>query len=118
LVFPGEEDFGMVIVEAHACGRPVIALARGGALETVIPELNGLLFVEETTQSLADAIQRFVGLESQFQPELIRETAAPFDENRFSAEVSSFISEKTEEHRHRFKIGPRRWKPAGPCPPG
>jgi glycosyltransferase involved in cell wall biosynthesis len=118
LVFPGEEDFGMVIVEAHASGRPVIALARGGALETVVPELNGLLFVEETTQSLTDAIQRFVGIESQFQANLIRETAAPFDEKRFTAQVSAFISEKTEEHRHRFKIAPRRWRPAVPDPPG
>jgi len=112
LVFPGEEDFGMVVVEAHACGRPVVALARGGALETVVPELNGLLFAEETAQSLTNAIHRFVAIESQFQPQLIRETATPFDENRFSAEVSSFISDKTEEHRHRFKIAPRRWKPA------
>jgi glycosyltransferase involved in cell wall biosynthesis len=111
-VFPGEEDFGMVVVEAHACGRPVIALARGGALETVVPELNGLLFAEETALSLTDAIQHFVAIESHFQPQLIRETAAPFDENRFRAEVVSFISDKTEEHRHRFKIAPRRWTPA------
>ncbi len=116
LVFPGEEDFGMVVVEAHACGRPVIALARGGALETVIPEVNGLLFAEETAESLTDAVQRFVSLESQFQPQLIRETAAPFDENRFSAEVNSFISDKTEEHRHRFKTAPRKWTPASRDP--
>jgi len=116
LVFPGEEDFGMVVVEAHACGRPVIALARGGALETVVPEVNGLLFAEETTESLADAVQRFVSVESEFQPQLIRETAAPFDENRFSAEVTAFLSDKTEEHCHRFKIEPRRWKPASPDP--
>jgi glycosyltransferase involved in cell wall biosynthesis len=112
LVFPGEEDFGMVVVEAHACGRPVIALARGGALETIVPEVNGLLFEEETAQSLAAAVQRFVSVESEFQPQPIRGTAAPFDENRFSAEVTAFISDKTEEHRHRFKIEPRRWKPA------
>ena len=116
LVFPGEEDFGMVVVEAHASGRPVIALAQGGALETVVPEVNGLLFAEETVQSLTDAVQRFVSLESEFQPQLIRETAAPFDENRFSAEVSHFISDKTEEHRHRFKTVPRRWTPASRDP--
>jgi len=102
----------MVVVEAHACGRPVIALARGGALETVVPEVNGLLFAEETEASLAEAIQRFIARESQFQPQLIRSTAAPFDDNRFSAEMTAFISDKTEEHRHRFKIEPRRWKPA------
>ena len=118
LVFPGEEDFGMVVVEAHASGRPVIALAQGGALETVVPEVNGLLFAEETVQSLTDAIQRFVSLQSRFQPQLIRETAAPFDENRFSAEVSNFISDKTEEHWHRFKTAPRRWTPASRDPSG
>lgn len=118
LVFPGEEDFGMVLVEAHACGRPVIALGRGGALETVVPGLNGLLFAEETEQSLTDALQRFVHIEPTFQPELIRETAAPFDENRFIAEVTSFISEKTKEHRYRFKVTPRRWKPSIHDPEG
>ena len=102
----------MVVVEAHASGRPVIALARGGALETVIPELNGLLFPDETTPSLIDAVRRFVANESQFQPQLIQETAAPFDESRFNAEVISFVSNKVEEHRHRFKTAPRRWKPA------
>ena len=116
LVFPGEEDFGMVVVEAHASGRPVIALAQGGALETVVPEVNGLLFAEETVESLTDAVQRFVSLESEFQPHLIRETAAPFDENRFSAEVSHFISDKTEKHRRRFKTVPRRWTPASRDP--
>jgi len=118
LIFPGEEDFGMVVVEAHACGRPVIALARGGALETVVPEVNGLLFPEETEPSLAEAVQRFIARESQFQPQLIRETAAPFDENRFRAEVTSFISDKTEEHRHCFKMTPRQWKPASLDPRG
>ena len=118
LVFPGEEDFGMVVVEAHACGRPVIALARGGALETVVPEVNGLLFAEETAQGLTDAVQRFIARESQFQPHLIRETVAPFDENRFSAEVTSFVSNKIEEHQHRFKIAPRGWKPVSPAPRG
>ena len=75
----------MVVVEAHACGRPVIALAQGGALETVVPEVNGLLFAEETVQSLTDAIQRFVSLESSFnrsssgkpQPHLMRTDSVP-----------------------------------------
>jgi glycosyltransferase involved in cell wall biosynthesis len=118
LVFPGEEDFGMVVVEAHSCGRPVIALGRGGALETVVPEVNGLLFAEETEQSLTDALHRFVLSEAEFQPRLIRETAAPFDENRFRAEAISFISDKTEEHFHRFRMTPRKWKPPSRDPQG
>jgi glycosyltransferase involved in cell wall biosynthesis len=112
LVFPGEEDFGMIVVEAHACGRPVIALARGGALETVVPEVNGLFFEEETVESLAAAIRRFTTMESQFQPDFIRETATPFDESRFTAEVVSFISARIEEHQERFSTTPRRWQPS------
>src|SRR5262245_1223166 len=112
LVFPGEEDFGMVVVEAHASGRPVIALARGGALETVIPDLNGMLFAEESAPSLAEAIHRFLTMESQFEPQLIRETAVPFSEDRFNAEMILFVSNKTEEHRRRFRVEARRWPPA------
>ena len=55
---PGEEDFGIVPVEAQACGRPVVALARGGALETVTDGETGVLFAEPTADSLADALRR------------------------------------------------------------
>ena len=112
LVFPGEEDFGIVVVEAHASGRPVIALARGGALETVIPELNGVLFSDETSESLTDAIHRFITFEFQFRRELIRETAAPFNEDRFRNEVIAFVSDKVAEHRERFRTAPGKWRPA------
>ncbi len=57
-ILAGEEDFGMVPVEAQACGRPVVALARGGALETVQDGETGLLFDEPTAESLAEAIKR------------------------------------------------------------
>jgi glycosyltransferase involved in cell wall biosynthesis len=59
LVFPGEEDFGIIPVEVQASGRPVIALAKGGALETVIDGITGLFFDEPTAQSLEDAIRTF-----------------------------------------------------------
>ena len=58
LIFPGLEDFGIVAVEAQACGRPVIAFGAGGALETVIPEETGILFETQTIESLADAVRR------------------------------------------------------------
>lgn len=56
LVFPGEEDFGIVPLEVQACGRPVVALGRGGALETVQDGVSGLFFPEQTIESLLDAV--------------------------------------------------------------
>ena len=58
VLLPGEEDFGIVPVEAQACGTPVIAFARGGALETVKEGETGIFFHEPTAESLADALQR------------------------------------------------------------
>jgi glycosyltransferase involved in cell wall biosynthesis len=58
VVFPGEEDFGMVPIEANASGRPVIALAAGGALETVLDGVTGVLYQESSIASLTEAIQR------------------------------------------------------------
>ncbi len=59
LLFPGEEDFGLVPLEAHACGRPVIALRRGGVCESVIDGETGLFFDEQTPESLSEAVRRF-----------------------------------------------------------
>jgi glycosyltransferase involved in cell wall biosynthesis len=58
VLLPGEEDFGIVPVEAQACGRPVIALARGGAVETVVDGVTGLLVAEPTSRAFADALRR------------------------------------------------------------
>jgi glycosyltransferase involved in cell wall biosynthesis len=58
VVFPGEEDFGMVPIEANASGRPVIALAAGGALETVLDSVTGVLYQESSIASLTEAIER------------------------------------------------------------
>jgi glycosyltransferase involved in cell wall biosynthesis len=103
LIFPGEEDFGMIVVEAHASGRPVIALRRGGARETIIQEVNGLFFEEETVPSLTGAVRHFESIESKFQPEVIRESAFSFSERRFQGEMVRFVSEKFAEHRGRVK---------------
>ncbi len=57
LIFPGEEDFGIVPLEAQACARPVVAFARGGALETVDPNVSGVFFEEQTPDALAAAVE-------------------------------------------------------------
>lgn len=107
LLFPGEEDFGMVPVEAQSFGRPVIAFARGGALETVNgllpgetldPEsTTGVFFTEQSADSLVEAIQRFESLEARLSPVHIRAHAQRFDVASFKREMSAFIEERLAE---------------------
>lgn len=89
LVFPGEEDFGIVPVEVMASGRPVIAYGRGGALDTVIDRETGLLFRDQSVEGLMDAIETFEaeGLED-LDPDDLVDHAAGFDEATFQAGIS------------------------------
>jgi glycosyltransferase involved in cell wall biosynthesis len=115
-VFCGEEDFGISLLEAQAMGRPVIALGRGGALETVIPDRKtwkpgteipenktinptGVFFYEQTSEDLIRAIQHFESVESQFDVEKIQEHAAQFDVAIYADRIKKFIEERLEKHR-------------------
>jgi len=82
---PGEEDFGIAPVEAMAAGKPVIAYAAGGALETVIDGETGLLFHEPSSASLADAIRRLDS--ASFDPQRIRRNAERFDASVFRSRM-------------------------------
>ena len=84
LVFPGEEDFGIAPLEAMASGRPVLALGRGGVLETVTPD-TGLFFDAPTSEALAGAVERFDAFERGFDPARARAHATEFSEERFRA---------------------------------
>ncbi|WP_248927134.1 glycosyltransferase [Paenibacillus hamazuiensis] len=89
LIFPGIEDFGITPLEANACGRPVIAFRGGGALDTIIPGLNGQFFAEQKAESLAEVIAQFD--EANWDPVTIRRHAEKYDEARFIRELSAFI---------------------------
>jgi glycosyltransferase involved in cell wall biosynthesis len=80
LIFPGEEDFGIVPVEAMASGRPVIAYGRGGATETVVPNLSGTLFHEQSVDALIAAVQGF--------------RTADFDSDKIVAHAHTFSRER------------------------
>ena len=91
VLLPGEEDFGIVPVEAQACGRPVVALARGGAVETVIPGETGVLFDAPTVDSLVaglDALAR-----TRFDPVRVRGHAERFSRTRHLQQMGGLIDE-------------------------
>jgi glycosyltransferase involved in cell wall biosynthesis len=94
LLFPGEEDFGIVPVEAQAAGVPVIAYGVGGARETVVDGRTGVLFAAQTAAGAAEAIDRFEGL--ALDAEDARENARRFDRGRFQARMCDAIERAAE----------------------
>ena len=102
-IFAAEEDFGIVPVEAQACGTPVIAFGKGGALETIVNEKTGLFFEEQSVESLLDAISRFETKKMEFSPYEIRKNAERFSKARFQEEFTSFVNQKWQDFEQRKK---------------
>lgn len=93
-LFPGEEDFGISPLEAQACGRPAIAFAAGGALDTIVPGATGELFQEQTVDSLAAVLRDFDG--SRYDPQRIREHALQFDSSVFKQRIEELVERVTD----------------------
>ncbi|MFA5009756.1 MAG: glycosyltransferase [Patescibacteria group bacterium] len=104
LIFPAEEDFGIVPVEIQAAGKPVIAFGKGGCLETVIDGETGIFFPEQTVESLKLAIQKFIQIESTFDPATISQHAQQFSRQRFQTELRKLVEEKLAEHSFRHPL--------------
>jgi glycosyltransferase involved in cell wall biosynthesis len=98
LLFPGEEDFGIVPLEAHACGTPVIAYGRGGVTETTLPlggapDPTAVWFDEQSVDGLLNGVLRFEKAEGAFDPRSARRQAVKFHPRRFERELLSALGE-------------------------
>jgi len=126
LVFPGEDDFGILPVEAMACGRPVIAYGKGGVTETVVPinsskfqvpsskfstrnpepgTPTGVFFYDQTVEALIGAVELYEREADRFDPEALRAHALTFDQSIFEKRMAAYVAERydlwTREGRSR-----------------
>jgi glycosyltransferase involved in cell wall biosynthesis len=97
-LLPGEEDFGMTPIEALASGKPVVALGRGGALETV-PQFGGVFYDEPSAVDIAGAIEALEAMEPAIRPEELQEHARQFGPDEFMRRMGRVIDAAAVERR-------------------
>jgi len=98
-VYAAEEDFGIAAVEAQAAGAPVIAYDKGGVTETVIPGKTGILFPDQTVDSLMAAVREFEQGAYRFHSDILRQQAQRFAPERFCRELAQFVDWANQEFR-------------------
>lgn len=107
-VFAAEEDFGITPVEAQACGTPVIAFGKGGALETVRPygvdKPTGMFFEHQTVDSIIQAVNAFENISGSITPQDCRDNALCFSSERFKKEMAEYIEDKWDLFQESKKI--------------
>lgn len=107
-IFAAEEDFGITPVEAQACGTPVIAYGKGGALETVIGGDNeiatGVFFEEQTVESICKAVAKFEKVKNKINPKNCRANAERFSNERFLREIKEFVNHKVVINENNFNL--------------
>ena len=96
-IFAAEEDFGIIAVEAMACGTPVIALNKGGVSETVSDNNTGILFNQQSPESIKEAVLQFELIQDKFDPAIIRAHSLQFGRNIFEEKLKQFINEKSND---------------------
>jgi len=119
LVFAAEEDFGITVVEAQACGAPVIAYGKGGALETVIGLDSGLhptgvFFQHQDVPSLLSAVDHFEQNEDLFEPEACRANALRFSQERFRDEFGRFVHQCSMDAQYIHRARTERLRNVAP----
>jgi glycosyltransferase involved in cell wall biosynthesis len=92
LIFTAEEDFGIVPVEANASGRPVIALGRGGVTDSIVPDVTGLFFAEQTPEALIAAIEAYERRHDQYDPAAAVANAARFAPEAFDRGFTAAVA--------------------------
>ena len=96
-VFSAEEDFGIMIVEALSCGTPVIAYNKGGACESINDEETGILYPEQTTESIIEAVKRFESKSGKFNSNTISSSAKKFDRKIFEEKIKEVVDIKCND---------------------
>ncbi len=99
-VFAAEEDFGITTVEAQASGTPVIGFNRGGTSEIVVNNETGILFDEQSVDSIINAIKEFEKAEDKFDPKLVRKHAEQFSRTNFEKSINEFVLNKYSEFKN------------------